>query len=370
MASSKGATPQGTRAYADRFPELKKAAHFRLAQGLTVSSIGLGTYLGPHNETTDTKYCESVKTALQTGCNLFDSAINYRFQRSERAIGRALKELIGGGEFKREEIVIATKGGFIPFDGEPPRDARDYFQKTFADAGIAAFDDVVAGCHCMTPSYLRHQLETSLSNLGVETIDIYYVHNPEMQTEEVSREAFYERLEAAFAQLEKSVKDGKIQFYGTATWNGYRAHPEDSEYLELRKIVDAAKKVGGDKHHFRFVQLPYNLGMVEAFGLQNQPFGSRKVSLLQAAKELGLNVIGSATLLQRRLVSGFPTALQKNMPGLATDAQRAIQFARSSPGLTASLVGMSSVRHVRENLETAKTPPLNPDQLKALFQQA
>src|SRR6202022_3427348 len=95
------------------------------------------------------------------GVNVIDTAANYRFQRSERSIGAALRELNARG-FAREELVICTKGGYLPFDGAPPSDVRQYFEETFVKPGIAGFADIAAGSHCMTPRYLESQLQQSL----------------------------------------------------------------------------------------------------------------------------------------------------------------------------------------------------------------
>jgi len=88
------ATPEGTARYVARFAGRVAQGHFRQAQGLWVSSIGLGTYLGDPDDATDRAYVEAVKRAVRLGCNVIDTAINYRFQRSERAIGQALRELL------------------------------------------------------------------------------------------------------------------------------------------------------------------------------------------------------------------------------------------------------------------------------------
>ena len=77
----------------------------------------------------------------------------------------------------------------------------------------------------MTPNYLENQLNRSLENLGLETIDIYFIHNPETQLSEISKQDFLKRMLAAFQFLETQVDAGKIQFYGTATWDGYRSKP-------------------------------------------------------------------------------------------------------------------------------------------------
>jgi aryl-alcohol dehydrogenase-like predicted oxidoreductase len=375
------ATPEGTRHYAMRFPELMQARHFRDLRGLTVSSIGLGTYLGDEDDRTDRRYIDSVTLALKSGCNVIDSAINYRSQRSERNIGQALRSLMApgtvpeGGDtqapaIRREEIVIATKGGFIPFDGSRPRDAGGYFRETFIDSGIAKPEDVVAGCHVMTPGYIRDQIARSLANLGVETIDIYYLHNPETQLSEVPRPEFLKRLRAVFEALEREADLGRIQYYGTATWDGYRNAAGTPEHLSLDEVASAAKDAGGDANRFRVIQLPYNLAMPEAFTRACQPIDGHAMTPLAAAAKLGLYAMGSASILQGRLSSGLPPDIANGLAGLETDAQRALQFVRSTPGLGTALVGMKTAAHVRENLAVARKAPLHNQEVRSLFKKA
>ena len=351
------ATSEGTKRYAARFPELVKAGHYRDFMGLAVSSLGLGTYLGNPNETDDKLYVEAIKTALTSGINLIDSAINYRCMRSERNIGQALRELIKEGKITREEVVICTKGGFIPFDGEPPPEMGQFFLKEYVGPGIAKLQEVVAGCHCMTPSYLDNQVERSLKNLGLDSIDLYYLHNPEMQLEEVAREDFFYRLDHAFEEMERLVSIGKIKAYGTATWNAYRVPPDSNEYLSLNDVLKTAEKAGRGSHHFKAIQLPYNLGNGRgAIAVDNQVLGSQTVSFLQAAHANDIAVFTSASILQARLTRNLPAVVAQTFTGLETDAQRAIQFVRSSPGVTAALVGMKRKEHVLENLKVAIVP--------------
>src|SRR4026207_48576 len=188
--SNNCATPEGTARYRDRFSNRA----FREQQGLFLSSIGIGTYLGNADEATDAAYTRSVVRAVQLGVNVIDSAANYRFQRSERSIGAALKSLATEHGIAREELVICTKGGYLPFDGAPPRNVREYVNETFVKPGIASFNDIVGGSHCMAPAYLQNQLEQSLRNMQLECVDVYYVHNPESQLEHVSETEFYDRL--------------------------------------------------------------------------------------------------------------------------------------------------------------------------------
>jgi aryl-alcohol dehydrogenase-like predicted oxidoreductase len=362
------ATPQGTARYRERFKDAAAKDHFRRQQSLWFSSLGIGTYLGNADEETDTRYSEAVVRAVELGANVIDTASNYRFQRSERAIGAALGELADRG-FAREEIVVCTKGGYLPFDGAPPRDVRQYVEDTFVKPGIASFADIAGGTHCMAPRYLENQLDQSLGNMKLGCVDVYYVHNPESQLSAVSGEEFWKRLRAAFAMLEAAVADGRVGAYGVATWNGFRVEPDADGYHSLEAMAETAREVGGKDHHFRFIQLPFNLAMPEALFFQNQKLGDEYVSALQAAAALGITVMASASLLQGQVARGLPEAIHEALGSLATDAQTGIQFVRSAPGITTALVGMSRVEHVNENLELARVAPAQPDDLIRVFDQ-
>lgn len=299
-----------------------------------------------------------------------DSAVNYRHQRSERAIGAALRAAIGRGAVARDEVFVATKGGYIPFDGAIPADPRAWFAETYLRPGIVRPDEIVGGAHCMTPGYLLDQLERSRANLGLATLDLYYVHNPEGQLEEVERDAFLARIRDAFAALEEAAREGKIGCYGTATWNGYRVDEAAPGHLSLADMVAAAREVGGEGHRFRVIQLPYNLAMPEAFTRPTQRTGDALVPTLEAARQLGVYVVASASVYQGRLARDLPPVVAEYLPGLSTDAQRALQFVRSTPGIDTALVGMKTVAHVEENAGVATSPPLAWEQFRRLFEGA
>jgi aryl-alcohol dehydrogenase-like predicted oxidoreductase len=335
-----------------------------------VSSLGLGTYLGREDDATDAAYQRAVVRAVERGINVVDSAVNYRHQRSERAIGAALAGVIGRGALSREEVVVATKGGFIPFDTEVSRDPGLYVTETYLASGIVTPEDVVAGSHCIAPRFLSDQIERSRRNLGVETIDVYYLHNPETQLQEVGRDAFLDRLRDAFVTLEQAVKESRIARYGAATWNGFRVDPGEPGYLALPDIVAAARDVAGDDHHMRVIQLPYNLAMPEAFTRGNQRVGDEMVSTTEAARRLDVYVMASASVYQGQLTRNLPPVLAEHLPGLATDAQRALQFVRSTPGVGTALVGMKAVAHVDDNAAMLGTLPVAWERFQALFSAA
>ena len=366
MTIDGGATQDGTLRFRERYKDVAAPGHFRPAQHLWLSSIGLGTYLGNADEQTDRRYTEAVVRAVELGVNVIDTAANYRFQRSERAIGVALSELQARG-FSREELVICTKGGYLPFDGAPPRDVRRYVEENFIETGIAKWGDIAGGAHCMTPQYLENQLQQSLGNLDLGCVDVYYVHNPESQLAAVSHDEFRQRLRAAFAFLEQSVSTGKIQYYGVATWNGFRVAPDARDYLSLSSMVEIAREIAGDNHHFRFIQLPVNLAMPEALFFRNQRLDDEYVAVTEAAQRLDITVVASASILQGQVARGLPEAIRAALGSLATDAQTGIQFVRSAPAVYTALVGMSHLPHVEENLQLVKIEPIGPSAVKSLF---
>ncbi|MBI5958868.1 MAG: aldo/keto reductase [Chloroflexi bacterium] len=366
------ATPEATAEYAQHQGSRAAEGHFRTtANGLVVSSLGLGTYLGQPDDTADAAYQSAIERALTLGCNHIDTAINYRFQRSERAVGKALAAAVRRGDVRREEVVIATKGGFVPFDGAAPDDPRRWVYQKYIETGLAHPNDFVANYqHCLSPDFLDAMIEHSRHNLGVETLDIYYLHNPETQHISNTHDTFRRRMLDAFETLEAAVEEGHITAYGVATWTAFRSAPNAPDYLSLTELVGLAFEVAGDENHFSYVQLPYNLMMTEAFALANQQVSDEFFSAIGAAEELGLTVITSATLKQGLLISPFMADLAPYFPDLNNDGQRAIQFARSTPGVTSALIGMGQVAHVEQNLALAAQKPTDPGVIRGLFPEA
>jgi aryl-alcohol dehydrogenase-like predicted oxidoreductase len=316
----------------------------------------MGTYLGDCNDAEDARYVTVLAAGVEHGLNLIDTAINYRCQRSERAAGRAIRRAVDLGFAHRDEIVVSTKGGYIPLEGSPPASRAlydEYLASEYFDRGVMSAADVVAGGHSIAPSFLADQIQRSLHNLGIGTIDIYYLHNPEQQRSTLEPQSFRKALLRAFVELESQVALGTICSYGCATWNGFRVHPASAGHLSLEEIIGVARDAGGPSHHFRVVQLPINLALTEGIRIPTQSISGRPVSLLEAAAEFGVSVIASASLMQSQLTHSLPAELAAAFPSLDTDAQRAIAFVRSLP-VAAALVGMRSLDHLAENLGAIK----------------
>ena len=353
------ATVEGTNRFRTRVASKLAADFLRplASSGVLMSSIGLGSYLGECDDADDNRYADTAHHAIATGINLLDSAINYRCQRSERAFGKALSRAVRMETASRDELVICTKGGYIPLDGIQParrEDYQDYVRREYLEPGIMRAEDIVAGGHCLTPGFLENQLARSRANLGLETIDLYYLHNPEQQLDAVDEPELERRILAAFEMLEARCAAGEIGGYGCATWNGLRTPPGERGHLSLAMLVKCARSAGGADHHFRAIQLPINLALSEAVRAPTQRIGDRDLTVLEAAAELGVSVIASATLLQSKLASRLPQQMREAIPGLTTDAQRAIAFVRGLPVVASALVGMRSAGHVRENLGAAR----------------
>ena len=351
---SLAASPAGTSRHRERWAEKFVPDFFRTGHsGLAVSSVAHGTYLGESDDATDASYADALRQSLMSGVNCIDTAINYRCQRSERVIGRVLQEAIGEGLVRRDEIVVCTKAGYVPLEGRPPASREEYaayLKREYVDAGVLSPDDLVGGGHCIAPGFLSNQLARSMQNLGVQSIDCFYLHNPEQQLVLLSPAELRKRLHAAFMLLESWVKSRKIGLYGCATWNGFRLPSGSNGHLSLFELAAIAREVGGESHHFRVIQLPINLTMSEAVRVSTQRDArGRLVNVLDAARELGIDIVASAPLLQGQLTQGLPQEVRELFSG-TTDAQRAVAFVQGLPGVLTTAIGMKSADHVRENL--------------------
>jgi aryl-alcohol dehydrogenase-like predicted oxidoreductase len=360
------ATTRATWAYRDRFGDGFGRTYFRRFGPGVVSSIGLGTYLGDPTDAVDADYERALIAGLEGGCNVFDTAANYRCGRSERVVGRAVQR----ADVDREAVVVATKGGFLPFDGERPADPAAYVREQFVDGGPVDPADLAAGYHCIAPEAIEALLDRSLDALGLETIDCYYVHNPETQLRVRSRAAVYEQLEATFERLERRIAAGDIDRYGVATWQAFRVPPDDDAYLSLPAVVEraraAAEAVGREETGFEAIQLPFNVHMADAFTCRAHEFEGERRSALAVAQALDLDVFTSASLAQGDLLTGLPSAVDAELTG-DTPAQRAINFARSAPAVTCALVGTSDPDHVAENVAAGTFDPLGARAFDAVF---
>lgn len=328
---------------------------------MELSTLGLGTYLGAQDGATDEGYGAAALAFFKAGGNVFDTAANYRSGRSERALGKAFREL------PREALFVSTKAGYLPFgDGVASESPLAWFQRVLAGPGVLSAAEVVDGCHAMTPRYLAHQLGVSLDGLGLEKVDLFHLHNPEQQRPALGPEAFRAMLRKAFEACEALAAEGRIGAYGCATWNGFRVPPDAPEHLSLEALLEDAESVGGKDHHFRWIQLPLNLAMPQAYRTATQSFRGRMLTPLEAAMAAGIQVQASASLMQAKILPQLPEGEGALLQGCATPAQAALQFVRSCPGVATALCGMGRPEHVVENVRVMALPRADARELSDL----
>ena len=135
----------------------------------------------------------------------------------------------------------------------------------------------------------------------------------------------------------------------------------------MEDVVSLATEAGGSNHRFRFVQLPLNLAMPEALMRPNQVVAGKTMAMVQAGRALGITLVASAALLQGQLTRNLP-AQMRSAWNMKKDSALALQFARSAPGITTALVGMSQVGHVEENLALMSLEPAARDEFLKVFQ--
>ncbi|MEW6247740.1 MAG: aldo/keto reductase [Nitrospirota bacterium] len=296
------ATPGGTAAYAVR--AINRAAVFRDlthgytslgSTGLTVSRLGFGTY---RVDTQESAHRAALAQALREGCNLIDTSTNYMDGDSERLAGSVLADLIKRGELAREEVVVVSKIGYVQGQNLKQAEAREKAGKPYPE--MVKYGEGI--WHCLHPDFLDDQLALSLDRLGLDTMDVCLLHNPEYFFSDATRrgeadleslrDRFYRRLEAAFRYFETQVAAGRLRWYGVSS-NTCTAKPDDPEATSLARMIGAAKSAaagGRSQHHFRVVQCPMNL--YEAGALLTPNTGpENRLTLLELAREEGIAVM-------------------------------------------------------------------------------
>lgn len=366
------ATKEGTFGYLKRFGNYSRD-FYRFNGALFFPSLGIGTYKPePYKEDNYIiNFADAIKTSLRNGINLIDTAINYRYQISEREIAEALNEMFANGEIKRDEVIIASKGGFIPLDFPFPDNPYAWIEETIVRGGLADKEEIIIDQHCIAPDFLRWSFEQTLKNLELDALDIYYLHNPETQLGYIDRETFYARIEAAFVLFENLRAEGRLGAYGIASWNGFLYEESHPEYISLAKIVEIAQRVGGDMHGFKYIQSPFNLAKPHAYGYANQVVNGSYYPLMFACAHYGLTMIGTSPLLQRNLFKRpFAPKIGELMnTGELTDVASALQFARSA-GAISAVFGAVDSQHVKDNALLAYLPNASQEAMESLMRES
>ncbi|MDF0651217.1 MAG: aldo/keto reductase [Nitrospira sp.] len=268
---SGSATVQGTATYASR--AMARAGETGLAHGLTVlgatglttSRLGFGTY---RVDMQNPQYREALKMALRSSCNLIDSSTNYTDGDSERLVGSVLAELVASSEVHRDEIIVVSKIGYIQGQNLKLAEAKEKAGRPYPE--LVKYGDGI--WHCIHPEFLADQLTLSLDRLGLSTLDICLLHNPEYFLSEAAhrggqdlenlRDDFYARIERAFVYFETQIKTGRLKYYGVSS-NTTTSPADKPDATSLSLMIEAAEaaaeSVGSSAHHFQVLQCPMNL---------------------------------------------------------------------------------------------------------------
>jgi aryl-alcohol dehydrogenase-like predicted oxidoreductase len=347
-----------------------------LNQHLKLSSLGVGTFPGAATDAVDAAYADIVARALASGINVIDTAAHYRYGRSMRAVGEGLRRAFAAG-ITREQVYVIARGGFLRFDDGPPEDLDAWFETRIARRGLGTREDLT-GMHCLAPGYIAAQIDELREATGLETLDAFLIDQPEVHIPRLGKEELNRRLQTVFAVCEQAVRQDKLRSYGIATFDALRVETDHALFQSLPALLGLAESAaalvqrdGQARHHFRVIQLPFNQAMNEGFTRFSQATGQGNVaSTLQAAHQLKIFVIGSHGLAKGALAAQCADALRGAMPDFANDAQRALQFNRSTPGLGVSLTGISTAAHFDDLLAVAARPPLARETYLGLYHRA
>ncbi len=371
-----GAEAAGTATYVREMGAAVAEGHYSdfLDTGLKLSSIGIGTFPGIAADAVDRHIAATVARGLRHGLNLIDTATHYRYGRSARAVGEGVRLALAQG-VPRNAMFLISKGGFLLFSSGRPDNFEHWFQREITDQGLGTREEL-AGIHLITPAHLRYQIDISRAAIGIATLDAFLIDQPEVQIPVAGKQELIRRLNTAFVALEQAVRDGLIRWYGVSSFESFRVPQDHRLFLSLASLEalarQAAKQVFGDRarHHFAIIELPFNAVMPEGFTRFNQVTGQgNEASTLQAALQCGIFTIASHTLFKGHLARTAIDTLEQSMPRLSL-AQRALQFNRSTPGLGATLAGISTPVHLDDALSVLRQPLMPRDTYLSMFQKA
>jgi uncharacterized protein len=284
------ATAEGTRRRAGDRPGYRRLGKTELS----VSLVGFGGYRTGRRSP---DHRAALTAALAAGVNLVDTSSNYMLGDSERLIGEVLAETA----VPRDEVVVVSKIGYVQGPNLDLARQREAEGRPFPD--MVHYMD---GCwHCVSPAFLEDQLARALDRLGLETVDVLLLHNPEYflldaahrspgVDLEAVRSEFYDRLARAFAYLDGAVADGRIGWYGVSS-NSCVLPTDHPEATSVTQMVEASAG------RMAVLQLPYNLLETGALLERNTPEGTA----LDAATAHDLGVLVNRPLnamAQNRLV--------------------------------------------------------------------
>lgn len=293
--------------------------------GLKASVMGLGggghSRLGARVGKTEAESVSIVRQAIDAGINFIDTAEAYG---TEPIIGRALKEL------DRDKIILSTK--------------------KFVWEGIE-------------PAEVEKSLETSLSNLGVDCVDIYHLHAVILKEYDYS-------LSEICPLLQRLREQGKIRFIGIT-----ERFEQDPEHAMLQRALEDdiwdVMMVGFNLLNQSARERVFAKTIEQDVGILNM-FAIRKaLSNQDRLNELISELIESGQLDPEDIDQDDPFGFLIHDGGAVSLMDAAYRFCREAPGIHVVLSGTSDPDHLRANIESFSRPPLpqdDTDALKRIFQ--
>ena len=370
------ATAEGTREYADKMQSLTGEGHFSefLKSRIRLSSLGFGTFPGAPSIEEDENIGNLIAEAIAGGVNVIDTSAHYRYGHALAAVGQGIAKALNSG-ISREALFIVSKGGFLTYRGGRPENPDQWFEQEIVQQGLGNRDDLVNQVHLLSPEYIDYQIDLSRRITGLDTLDAFLIDQPEIHIPVIGKEALNKKLLPVFEVLERAVSQNRIRCYGISTFEGFRVETDSPMFQSLTSMLGLAEKaaqsVSGQaaKHHFAIAQMPFNQAMSEGFTRFNHATGQGNVaSTLQAAYQLKVFMMGSHSMLKGQLANQCADAVAQTLMVLANDAQRSLQFNRSTPGMGTSLVGIHSPSQLQDLLTVTRLPVMKRDQYLKLFQ--
>jgi len=302
-------------------------------RGPLVSTIGFGAWAigGMHwGKTDDEVSLQALRTAIDQGVTLIDTADVYGFGHSEKLIAKLIKER------GNENLVLATKAG------------SDFYHADPAD------DD---GYGAITPNYSKDYLisaaEKSLKRLNVEALDILQLHSPEL--------SILERDEPWLA-LEKLKKDGKIKHAGLSIKSfeeSKQAHLLDQHYDILDCIQVRYNLLEREAEDILFpkalehgigviVRIPLLFGLLTGKFDRNSSFGKDDHRRMNLSAEKLNNYLGELEL-QEKLFKQYKDQ---------SKTQVSLRFAITHPACQTAIPGAKTTQQVQENCSSSDLGPI------------
>ena len=289
-------TVKNSLSYSNRFKNYSKDAYNLNHQFLSLSSIGFGMYKGNYEINDRKQYQKIIKNFILKGVNVFDTARKYRNGFSEQDFGIAFLSLLKTKKINREEIYISSKAGLLNFGEKKDKSSNlDYFIKK---RGIKK-SDIKHNVFCGSSKFLDQEIDISLKNMNLKTLDNYYLHNPEFLEGNLNNFKDYYKI---FEMFEKAIQDNKIKSYGISSWAGFRRNRYSPFYIDIKKILTIANDVGGKNNGFKNIQMPLSIYM--PFTKVNY-FKSKKDDLFSFLNKKKINIFSSASLYEGKILEFY-----------------------------------------------------------------